>query len=38
MMAADKTVAPDRPVLDWPVMFVLSIVHVGALAAGGTWT
>ncbi len=33
MMAADKTVAPDRPELDWPVIFVLAIVHVGALAA-----
>jgi len=33
MMAADKTVAPDRSVLDWPVIFVLAIVHVGALAA-----
>jgi len=33
MMAADKTVAPDRPVLDWPVISILAIVHVGALAA-----
>ncbi len=33
MMAADKTVAPDRPELDWPVIFVLAIAHVGALVA-----
>ncbi len=33
MMAAAKTIAPDRPVLDWPVIFVLAIVHVGALVA-----
>ncbi len=33
MMAVDKTVVPDKPVLDWPVIFVLAIVHVGALAA-----
>ena len=32
MMAVDKTVAPDRPVLDWPVISILAIVHVGALA------
>ena len=33
MIAADKTVALDRPVLDWPVTFFLAIVHAGALAA-----
>ena len=33
MMATAKTIAPDRPVLDWPAIFFLAIVHVGALAA-----
>ncbi len=33
MMAMAKAIAPDRPVLDWPVIFFLAIVHAGALAA-----
>ena len=33
MMATAKTIAPDRPVLDWPAICFLAIVHVGALAA-----
>ncbi len=33
MMAAAKTIAPDIPVLDWTVIFVLAFVHVGTLAA-----
>ena len=33
MMATAKTIAPDRPVLDWPAIFFLAIFHVGALAA-----
>ena len=32
-MATARTIAPDRPVLDWPVTFFLAIVHAGALAA-----
>ncbi len=32
-MATAKTIAPDRSVLDWPVIFLLAIVHVGTLAA-----
>ncbi len=33
MMATARTIAPDRPVLDWPTVFFLAIVHVAALAA-----
>jgi len=33
MMATAKTIARDGPVPDWPVIFFLAIVHVGALAA-----
>ncbi len=32
-MATAKTIALDRPVPDWPVIFFLVIVHAGALAA-----
>ncbi len=32
-MATARTITPDRPVLDWPVIFFLAIVHAGALAA-----
>ena len=32
-MATANTIAPDRPVLDWPTVFFLAIFHVGALAA-----
>ena len=32
-MATAKTIAPDRPVLDWPAIFFVANFHVGALAA-----
>ncbi len=32
-MATAKTIALDRPVLDWPASFLLAIFHAGALAA-----